>query len=746
MLDISKPVGSVEGLTLYRDHENDKRIYFFPDEIGLAAPDGSPDLQLQVFYPDDAVPEDQNLTMAVGSIFTIGVRCIVSPGRLTRAQQQLGDNVELVLPPWEDGTVQLLLLDAADSRDPSTGSGRMSDDPLVLSVVGTRRPSLSDRTLSALFHARLDRRGTALVAAALSGTAGSNTGVMYDLTFAALRPEVQLRMSANLDSCAEAFSGGVGAQIYYVAADVEATFATLREKGTINVELMTLADDAETKRLVDEAVHDFYDTLMRELFRPALAPADAAGMTPRAPTVSSAPVRLRFAYSRGDRERIVQVDYRKRSGVRRVHNPSAHLRALGSLGDAARLVQRIPLSAGWRESRVEIAAPLAFDADTGLLSIEPVIWRGRDPILPAERARGGGLRMPATAVPLADFAFTRDDSEPRRRAWVSDPADPPSYHWQSKFTFEPRDDVDSPDEIWTEPQTSTSADLDLFPSVLAPVRRIELIMGAGHDDTLVDVEADITAHTAANHADIRRRLVLRPGDPRKRWSIRRGHGQPVALSAVLTYRYTQGRQVRLSAQEVLDPEIIVNTPFATTADLTPQVIGPTVGLAKIVLSARVDDEPTGYHSENRVDLQPPEFAAGPLQVPLLHRGDNVHWIAVGWDSGGSPARTLASGSSPGGVVEIPASSDRRIRVEWVGSDLVDEELRWVRVTVHSIGADGSTTGTAVVQWDDRHPTTPQQVTVPRGDRIEFRVERRGSTGVQADAWQTVSGEVIAVTP
>ena len=128
---------------------------------------------------------------------------------------------------------------------------------------------------------------------------------------------------------------------------------------------------------------------------------------------------------------------------------------------------------------MEIAAPSAFETDTGLLGIEPVLWRGRDGVLPADRARDGGLRMPATAVPLADFTFTRDDQQPRRRVWVSDPSDPPSYYWQSKLTFEPRDDVDSPAEIWTQPQTGTSADLDLFPSVLAPVRRVKLTIRRG---------------------------------------------------------------------------------------------------------------------------------------------------------------------------------------------------------------------------------------------------------------------------
>src|SRR3954451_3329617 len=292
MLDLAKPRGVVEGLSLYGDHAEDDLVYVMPDDIGLlAGPDDAPDVLLQVFYPDDAV-SGGNLADAVGSVLSLGVRCVVAPERLARIQAAVGDGVRLAIPPWEDGQVSLLLLDADGAP------GGESDDRMVLSVAGTRKPSLSDGSLSALFHARLDRRGTALIAAALSGTAGSTAGVLYDLQHAALRPEVQLRMRANLDACAEVIRAGLGVQVYYVAADVAATFATMREKGVIDVEVTAPVADAESQKLVDEAVRDFYDVLMRELFRPALSAADVAGAAPAGGTVPTAPVRLSFAYSR----------------------------------------------------------------------------------------------------------------------------------------------------------------------------------------------------------------------------------------------------------------------------------------------------------------------------------------------------------------------------------------------------------------------------------------------------------------
>jgi hypothetical protein len=196
------------------DHEKGNVAYYLPDEIDLRmlAPD-RPDISLQVFYPDQAtVGGSASLDKAVGSILSLGVQCRLSPAReellRSKVAALLGGTSDLRLgpPPWEDGTVDLLLL---DSQSGETLASAVKDDRMVRGVVGSRRPSLSDGLLSGIFHARLDRRGTALVAAAINGEVGSLAGVLYDLKFSALRPTVDLRMSANLDRCAEVFRAAI---------------------------------------------------------------------------------------------------------------------------------------------------------------------------------------------------------------------------------------------------------------------------------------------------------------------------------------------------------------------------------------------------------------------------------------------------------------------------------------------------------------------------------------------------------
>jgi hypothetical protein len=742
VLDLSKPLGVVEGLTLFGDHAEADRVYFMPDEIGLVpGPDGAPDVLLQIFYPDEAVRgEDASLADAVGSILSLGVRCVVSPERLARARAQLGEHVRLAAPPWEDGQVSLLLLDSAETA-PAAGGDR-----LVVSVAGTHRPSLSDGNLSALFHARLDRRGTALVAAALAGEAGSTAGVLYDMSYAALRPEIQLRMRANLDACAETIRTGLGLQVYYVAADVTATFQKMREQGVIDVDVIAPVADAESQKLVDQAVHDFYDVLMRELFRPAMSPADAAAMLPTASgTVPTAPVRLSFAYTRSERERIVSVDYRKRSGTRRTHNPCAHLRALGGLADGGRLIQRVPLSAAWREAEVEVAAPGAFAGDPSLLGLEVVLWRGKDGVLQESEARDGGLRMPATAVPLADLALARDDAAARRLHWVSLPAEPPFYRWQARLTYAEQEGVASPAQIWTEPRASGSTDLDLFPAVLAPRRHVVLQLGAGHDATLTAVDADVVAHGPGGAVVARERLSVTPQHADDTWAVRRGETDSVVLEAALTYRYAGGRRVALAPQVLVDAELIANSPFARTVEITPLVSGATDGLTEIVFTASYEHAATGYRFEARRRLLAPDFDGDALEVPVLGPADTAAWSAVGLSADGK-LRTLGTGESAGGLVVVAASSDRSVRVEWLGLALADEGLRWVRVTVRVRDEGGAGVANRIVEWRDRELPQPQVVRLPAEGTAEYAVERRTAGGRDSDPFRPVEGDVIAVLP
>ena len=732
MLDLSKPLGEIEGLTLYADHDQANLVYYLPDEIdlGLLAAD-RPDIVLQIFYPDEAiVGGTTDLNKAVGAILSLGVTCTLSPAREELVREALAERLDradlrLTPPPWEDGSVQLLLLDTQSGA--AVTPAVSDDDRMVLGVVGSRKPSLSDGELSALFHARLDRRGTALAAAALTGQIGSVAGVLYDLSFAALRPTINLRMTADLNRCAEFFRIGAAANVYYVAADISATFGTMREEGVIKVDLVSEASDPESERLVNEAVKDFYDILMRELFRPTVSPAEALGAAGAlGGSAQTSIVKFTFAYTKIEQDRIIEVDYRKRSATRRTHNPQAHLRRLATLaGGVDSVIQRVPLSTAWREFAVEIAAPDAF-TDANLRGVRVVLWRGGDAVLPPAEARDGGLRMPATAAPLADLAFSKTDTAARRLAFVTQPDEPPFYRWQARMTYAPADDVDSPAEIWSEPHVSSSSDLDLFPDLLAPRHQTILKLGVGLHKNPRSVEANLVARAENGQALAVHRLAVDPGRPESKWSIRRGETDRITTEAALLYRYDGNASLSRPVQKLLDRELMANDPFIKTVTLAPLVTNAPTGLLEIVLIAHYKDPRSDYEATVTRRLLPPDFRTEDIDFPVVNMADTVTWVATAVRSNAEPFE-VDRGVTPGGVVSVKFSPTRRFRFEWLGPAPSDLGLRFLRAVVRA-KADNEVLESVTLEWRGNEVDGEKVATLPREGQAEWSIERRFEDG------------------
>lgn len=750
MLDLSKPLGQIDGLTLFGDHENADLVYYLPDEIDLRmlTPD-RPDLSLQIFYPDEAITGGAvNLENAVGAILSLGVQCKLSPVReelirSTLASQRGSDNLRFTPPPWEDGTVELLLLDTQSSE---TVASAVSDNQMVRGVVGSRRPSLSDGLLSSLFHVRLEQRGTALVTAAINGQIGSLAGVLYDLQFAALRPTVDLRMSADLNRCAEFFRGGVGVQVYYVSADISATFGKMREQGVIKVDLVSQATDPESERMVNECIKDFYDVLMRELFKPTVSPAEtlgAIGGMGSAPQTSI--VKFTFAYTKVDHERIVEVDYRKRSATRRTHNPQSHLARLATIrGGASQVIQRVPLSSAWREFEVEVAAPSAFD-EANLRQVRVVIWRGRDPVLSLEDARDGGLRMPANVIALADLALSKIDSNPRRLSWVTQPNEVPFYRWQARLSYAPVDDVDSPAEIWSEPHVSGSADLDLFPEILAPLHQTILKLGAAQAEIPQSIEAQLVVRDPKNQKLVERRLAVDATKPEARWGIRRSEQQRVTREATLVYRYEAGASLSRPPQQVLDRELFANDPFMKTIMVVPLVIGAPADLVEVVLIVRYEDLESRYRREVTRRLRPPNFIADDVRVPVLRARDVVTWEGLAIRGNGQTV-SLGKGEIAGGTLPLQFSATRRIRVEWLGPTPADLGLSWLRATFRARRDDGNVIESATLEWRGTATEGEKSVMLPNEGRAEWSTEKRFEDGrKERSDFKVVDSDLIAVS-
>ncbi|MHA4844609.1 hypothetical protein ACX0G7_10615 [Flavitalea antarctica] len=503
MVDLAKPLGIHEGLIFYGDHELNDLVYYFPDEVSLAQQSGAStgngnknfyELFFQIFNEGDVMDGGlDELRKTAGSILSIGVQCSVSPSRLEKALQKIKatrrfpENLRASAPLWRDGTVNLMVLDAINNQ-----ANTLGNDAFVKSIVGANKPSLMSSDLKSVFNVRFDRKGTALIQSALDGDTGNVAGVLYDLKFNAIRPALNLRIWANLGRCYDSIAHqlSIKAEVtYYVkfslGAELNWITRKLEEEGHMKVEVLSQAEDAETKKMMDEMINDFKESILREMFRPYVNPETpavplAAGAEAAAGSVVPVVgVAYKFTHEKISHDKVIDVDYRERSTVIRTHNPQSHLWVMGKQIAANRdkYIQRVIFSEVWREQSLSINMVYDYDQpNADLLGAEVIIWRSKHGI--ASNVKEGRFAMPAGVDPIKNITFHKQNKDKKEIAWLYDRNEPVGYYYQIRFTYSGSvPNVSSPAEIITPPIFSTNEDLVIFPDTYIFYKHIEVRQG-----------------------------------------------------------------------------------------------------------------------------------------------------------------------------------------------------------------------------------------------------------------------------
>jgi hypothetical protein len=86
-------------------------------------------------------------------------------------------------------------------------------------------------------------------------------------------------------------------------------------------------------------------------------------------------------------------------------------------------------------------------------------------------------------------------------------------------------------------------------------------------------------------------------------------------------------------------------------------------------------------------------------------------------------------------------------VQWLGQALEEEGLRLVKVTIRGRDEAGVTQAEEIVEWRSGQAITTPELQLPRGLRLQSRVERRFDDGSRDNSdFQTVIGDLVAVSP
>jgi hypothetical protein len=276
MLYLDAPVGTLMGLTIFRDHADPNTFYYASERPRLAINDGQPEFVLLIYKRD--ITDNPNLTADAkeqlgGGFLAFTVDLGVDEEVLKQVRNKLGGAANLVPLQYRKGTVRLSITkDIADA--PGAAAGEERGMTFFEEVYGTSKPSLIGDN-RATFGVKLDFEGAlAMEAAFKSGI--SPIGVIYDLEYLGMRPAFNVKISAEYKRIYEhlemqfGIKGGVGP--ISAAVDIGLAWQKLRENGAIKVEVTNFTDDENFRKQADAAFDWFKTELLRDFFKSSLEP------------------------------------------------------------------------------------------------------------------------------------------------------------------------------------------------------------------------------------------------------------------------------------------------------------------------------------------------------------------------------------------------------------------------------------------------------------------------------------------
>jgi hypothetical protein len=274
MLLFSSGTFTVDGITVFPDHADPNQYWYLPGPVGLESEADStePQFLLIMYAPDVASAGIQgagflNVTLALKVSDEAQSKII---GEI-RSQFPNVSEPRLAPVPFDEGTVQIVALNLQGSGGATAAPGTQA---AVQGVLGASSPELFGNN-DALFALTLGEEGATILEQAFQDGM-TPVGGIYDLKFTGVLPALDVKITADMKRAYTSFSVNFGASAYIASAGIDATFETLRQDGVINVQVVSLSNDASTEQQEQWALNLFKDQIMSTWFAPSLSPTTEA--------------------------------------------------------------------------------------------------------------------------------------------------------------------------------------------------------------------------------------------------------------------------------------------------------------------------------------------------------------------------------------------------------------------------------------------------------------------------------------
>ncbi|MFE0148340.1 hypothetical protein ACFWY5_14445 [Nonomuraea sp. NPDC059007] len=271
MLQLGSQTFEVDGVTVFRDHADPDQFWYLATEVVLRTrSDGRAAFSFLQYRPDvkDAGIEGGGFLM----LETAVTLPAATRSKILGQAQALAANPRLAAAPVEAGSVRCLALNLEGPGGTTAPPGAFTP---VTRIMGAAKPSLVGEETAA-FSLVLDEAGATILEAAFANGL-TPIGVVYDLTYSALTPDLHVEITADLDRVYTHFSAGLEAQIYWLRVGIDAGFEELVANGAITIKVIDFegtGDQAEKWAL------DFFKTdLLSKWFEPSLSLGKLQGPT-----------------------------------------------------------------------------------------------------------------------------------------------------------------------------------------------------------------------------------------------------------------------------------------------------------------------------------------------------------------------------------------------------------------------------------------------------------------------------------
>lgn len=276
MLSLEKPI-TIDGITVFRDHADPNQFWYLPGPIDLARR-GADDRLAFSFMKYKAAVADAGIKGGGFLTFESTLKLPESTaarlaGRL-QAEPGVSQPVRLSAATFEEGTVQCIALNVQGAGGTAAAAPPAGAFNAVDKILGASIPSL-DAENKAAFSLTLTTEGAIILEQAFSDGLAP-IGVIYDLKYLAMRPAINVEITADFERIFNHFSASLEAQYKFFRIGIDAAFESLVQNGAITIKVLSFTGEDDEKEQERWALEFFKEELLSKWFEPTLTPGQLA--------------------------------------------------------------------------------------------------------------------------------------------------------------------------------------------------------------------------------------------------------------------------------------------------------------------------------------------------------------------------------------------------------------------------------------------------------------------------------------